>query len=72
MAALLGVAATFASRRVASLTAAAHEGPHLILAARITVFHDGFAAGAAFAAVALLISATLLPPPPRADGVVAV
>jgi MFS family permease len=66
----LGVAAaaTFAFRRVASLTAAAHGSPHLILAARTTVFHDGFAAGAAFAAVALLVSVTLLPPVPRADG----
>jgi EmrB/QacA subfamily drug resistance transporter len=66
----LGVAAaaTFAFRRVASLTAAAHGSPHLILAARTTVFHDGFAAGAAFAAVALLVSVTFLPPVPRADG----
>jgi EmrB/QacA subfamily drug resistance transporter len=70
----LGVAAaaTFAFRRVASLTAAAHGSPHLIQAARSTVFHDGFAAGAAFAAVALLISVALLPPVPRADDLVAV
>jgi hypothetical protein len=45
--------------------------PHLIEAARTTVFHDGFAAGAAFAVIALLISAILLPRIPRADGPVA-
>jgi hypothetical protein len=66
----LGVAAaaTFAFRKVASLTAAAQGNPDLIQAARITVFHDGFAAGAAFAVVALLISVALLPPVARADG----
>jgi EmrB/QacA subfamily drug resistance transporter len=59
----LGVAtaATFAFRRVASLTAAARGNPHLVQAARTTVFHDGFAAGAAFAVIALLISLILLP-----------
>jgi hypothetical protein len=35
------------------------------------VFHDGFAAGAAFAVIALLISVTLLPPIPRAEDLVA-
>ena len=64
----VAVAATFAFRRVASLTAAAHGSPQLIQAARVAVFHDGFAAGAAFAGIALLISVTLLPPAPRADG----
>jgi EmrB/QacA subfamily drug resistance transporter len=69
----LGVAAaaTFAFRRVSSLTAAAHGDPHLIEAARTTVFHDGFAAGAAFAVTALLISVIFLPRIPRADGPVA-
>jgi EmrB/QacA subfamily drug resistance transporter len=67
----VAVAATFAFRRVAALTAAAHGIPHLILAARTTVFHDGFAVGTAFAVVALLISVTLLPPIPRAEGLVA-
>ncbi len=62
----VAVAATFAFRRVASLTVAAHGSPRLIEAARVAVFHDGFAAGAAFALVALLISVTLLPPVPRA------
>jgi EmrB/QacA subfamily drug resistance transporter len=67
----VAVAATFAFRRVAALTAAAHGSPHLIQAARTTVFHDGVAAGAAFAAIALLISVTLLPPISRAEGLVA-
>jgi EmrB/QacA subfamily drug resistance transporter len=64
----VAVAATFALRRVTALAAAAHGSPHLILAARTTVFHDGFAAGAAFAVVALLISVILLPPIPRTEG----
>lgn len=64
----VAVAATFALRRVTALTAAAHGSPQLILAARTTVFHDGFAAGAAFAVVALLISVILLPPIPRTEG----
>jgi EmrB/QacA subfamily drug resistance transporter len=64
----LGVAgaATFAFRRVGALTAAAHGNPHLIQAARTTVFHDGFAAGAAFAVIGLLVAVILLPPIPRA------
>jgi EmrB/QacA subfamily drug resistance transporter len=57
----VAVAATFAFRRVASLTAAAHGVPHLVQAARTTVFHDGFTAGAAFAVIALVVSVTLLP-----------
>jgi hypothetical protein len=63
----LGVAAaaTFAFRRVASLTAAARGNPHLVQAARTTVFHDGFAAGAAFAVIALLTSVILLPRIPK-------
>jgi hypothetical protein len=61
----VAVAATFAFRRVASLTVAAHGSPQLIEAARVAVFHDGFAAGAAFAGIALLISVTLLPSGPR-------
>jgi predicted MFS family arabinose efflux permease len=65
----LGVAAaaTFAFRRVASLTAAAHGSPHLVQAARTTVFHDGFAAGAAFAVIALLVAVALLPRIPKTD-----
>jgi EmrB/QacA subfamily drug resistance transporter len=59
----LGVAAaaTFAFRRVGSLTLAAHGDPRLIQAARTIVFHDGFAAGATFAVIALAISLSLLP-----------
>jgi EmrB/QacA subfamily drug resistance transporter len=69
----LGVAAaaTFAFRRVSSLTAAAHGDPQLIQAARTTVFHDGFAAGAAFAVIALLISVIFLPRIPQTDAPVA-
>lgn len=69
----LGVAAaaTFAFRRVAALTTAAHGNPHLIEAARTAVFHDGFAAGATFAVIALLISVIFLPRIPRADSPVA-
>jgi EmrB/QacA subfamily drug resistance transporter len=65
----LGVAAaaTFAFRRVASLTAAAHGDPRLVQAARTTVFHDGFAAGAVFAVIALLVSVILLPRMPKTD-----
>jgi EmrB/QacA subfamily drug resistance transporter len=57
----VAIAATFAFRRVTALTAAAHGNPHLVEAARTTVFHDGFAAGAAFAVIALLLSVFLLP-----------
>jgi hypothetical protein len=55
-----------AFRRIAALNAAAHGDPHLTQAARTAVFHDGFAAGAAFAVIALLVSVTLLPRIPRA------
>lgn len=61
----VAVAATFAFRRVASLTVAAHGDPHLVQAARTSVFHDGFAAGAGFALIALVISVILLPRIPR-------
>lgn len=57
----IAVAATFAFRLVSRLTAAAHGDPRLVQAARATVFHNGFAAGAAFAVAALLISVFLLP-----------
>ena len=69
----LGVAAavTFALRRVSSLTAAAHGDPHLIQAARTTAFHDGFAAGATFGVIAMLISVIFLPLIPRTDASVA-
>jgi MFS family permease len=63
----LAAAATFAFRRVASLTAAAHGDPRLVQAARTTVFHDGFAAGAVFAVIALLVSVILLPRIPNTD-----
>ncbi|MGH3298603.1 MAG: hypothetical protein ACRDP7_43115 [Trebonia sp.] len=63
----IAAAATFAFRQVASLTAAAHGSPQLIQAARTTVFHDGFAAGAAFAGIALLVSVIFLPTAPRAN-----
>ena len=63
----LGVAAaaTFAFRRVASLTAVAHGDPHLVQAARTTVFHDGFAAAASFAVIALAVCVILLPRIPK-------
>lgn len=67
----VAAAATFAFRRVAGLTTAAHGDPYLIEAARTTVFHDGFAAGATFAVIALLISVIFLPRIPRADSPVA-
>jgi hypothetical protein len=35
------------------------------------VFYDGFAAGAVFALIALLISVTLLPPIPRTENSIA-
>lgn len=57
----IAVATTFAFRLVARLTAAAHGDPRLVQAARATVFHNGFAAGAAFAVAALLVSVFLLP-----------
>jgi EmrB/QacA subfamily drug resistance transporter len=63
----VAVAATFAFRRIAALTAAAHGDPHLVQAARTTVFHDGFAAGAAFAVSALLVGVILLPRLPGRD-----
>jgi EmrB/QacA subfamily drug resistance transporter len=63
----LAAAATFAFRQVTSLTAAAHGDQRLVEAARATVFHDGFAAGAVFAAVAVLVSVFLLPRIPPAD-----
>jgi EmrB/QacA subfamily drug resistance transporter len=57
----IAVAATFAFRGVASLTTAVHGDSHLVQAARTTVFHDGFAAGATFAVIALLVCVILLP-----------
>jgi EmrB/QacA subfamily drug resistance transporter len=64
----VAVAATYAFRRVGELTAAAHGNPALITAARTAVFHDGFAAGAAFAIAALVVSLVLLPRIPEASG----
>jgi predicted MFS family arabinose efflux permease len=63
----VAVAATFAFRQVSRLTAAAHGDPRLVSAARTTVFHDGFAAGATFAIIALLVAVILLPRIPRTD-----
>ncbi|SFA80187.1 drug resistance transporter, EmrB/QacA subfamily [Amycolatopsis marina] len=57
----IATAATFAFGQVAQLTAEAGGDPRLIEAARTTVFHDGFAAGAVFAVIALLIAVVLLP-----------
>ena len=57
----VAVSASWAFRRVDSLTRHAHGNTHLIEAARTTVFHDGFAAGALFALIALAISVVLLP-----------
>jgi EmrB/QacA subfamily drug resistance transporter len=64
----VAVAATFAFRRVGELTAAAAGDPRLIEAARTTVFHDGFAAGAVFALAALVVALVLLPAIPKHDG----
>lgn len=63
----VAVSASWAFRRVSELTRHAHGDPNLIEAARTTVFHDGFAAGAAFALLALLISLVLLPRIPHTD-----
>ncbi|MGC4933846.1 MFS transporter [Gordonia sp. DT30] len=67
----VAVAATYAFRRVDELTAAAGGHPALIAAARTTVFHDGFAAGAGFALAALLVALVLLPTIPKHDGPIA-
>ncbi|NDU75636.1 DHA2 family efflux MFS transporter permease subunit [Actinomadura sp. DSM 109109] len=64
----VAVAATYAFRRVDELTAAAAGDPRLVDAARTTVFHNGFAAGAGFAIAALLVALILLPAIPRHDG----
>ena len=60
----VAVSASWAFRRTADLTRHAHGDPRLIDAARTTVFHDGFAAGAAFALVALLICVLTAPAHP--------
>ncbi|MFJ1752873.1 MFS transporter [Kitasatospora sp. NPDC088134] len=57
----LAVAATWAFRRVAELTEKAHGVPELVNQARTEVFHDAFLVGGVFAAVALLVTAVLLP-----------
>ncbi len=57
----VAVSASWAFRHVSQLTRLAHGDPNLIEAARSTVFHDGFAAGAVFALLALLVSLVLLP-----------
>lgn len=64
----VAVAASYAFRQVATLTAQAEGDPAMVLAARTTVFHDGFAAGAVFAALAALVAILLLPRIPRTDG----
>jgi EmrB/QacA subfamily drug resistance transporter len=63
----VAVAATYAFRQVAALTARANGDPHLIEAARTTVFHHGFGAGAVFAALALAVALVLMPRVPQAD-----
>ncbi|HXB47962.1 MAG TPA: MFS transporter [Streptosporangiaceae bacterium] len=63
----VAVSAGWAFRRVSELTRHAHSEPNLIEAARVTFFHDGFAAGAVFALVALVISVVLLPRIPHTD-----
>lgn len=67
----VAVAATYAFRRVDELTAQAAGDPLLVDAARTTVFHDGFAAGAGFALAALVIALVLLPAIPKHDGPIA-
>ncbi|MFJ5230597.1 MFS transporter [Kitasatospora sp. NPDC088391] len=57
----LAVAATWAFRRVAELTEKAHGVPELVNQARTEVFHDAFLVGGVFAAVALVVTAVLLP-----------
>jgi len=63
----VAVSASWAFRRVSALTRHAHGAPNLVEAARTTVFHDGFAAGAVFALLALLVSLVLLPRIPHTD-----
>lgn len=63
----VAVSASWAFRRVDELTHHANNNPRLIEAARTTVFHDGFAAGALFALAALLICLVLLPRIPHTD-----
>lgn len=67
----VAIAATYAFRRVDELTAAAAGNPRMVEAARTTVFHDGFAAGAGFALAALVVALVLLPAVPKRDGPVA-
>ncbi|MDN5726653.1 MAG: MFS transporter [Propionibacteriales bacterium] len=63
----VAVAASYAFRRVDELTAAAAGDPTLIDTARVTVFGDGFTAGAGFAMAALLVALVLLPGIPKHD-----
>lgn len=60
----VAVSASWAFRRVDELTSHVHGDPRLVEAARTTVFHDGFAAGAVFALAALLICLVRLPESP--------
>ncbi|MFE2069964.1 MFS transporter [Streptomyces sp. NPDC059467] len=57
----LAVAATYAFRRVAELTAWAHGDPARVDHARTEVFHDAFISGACFAAAGLLLTLILMP-----------
>ncbi|MBA3339652.1 MAG: MFS transporter [Geodermatophilaceae bacterium] len=64
----VAVAATYAFRRVDELTAAAAGDPSLVEAARLSVFHDGFAVGGALSIAALLVTLVLLPAIPKHEG----
>lgn len=67
----VAIAATYAFRNVGALTRQAGGDSSLVLAARTTVFHDGFTAGAAFAFIALVIAVALLPRIPQPERPVA-
>ncbi|MGW2468831.1 MFS transporter [Streptomyces bauhiniae] len=57
----LAVAATYAFRRVAELTAWADGVPARVTSARTDVFHDAFLAGACFATAGLALTLILMP-----------
>lgn len=64
----VAIAATYAFRRVDELTAAAAGDPTLVEAARLTVFHDGFAVGGVLALAALVVTVVLMPAIPKHEG----
>ncbi|MFB7778728.1 hypothetical protein [Streptomyces bauhiniae] len=57
----LGLAVTYAFRRVAELTAWADGVPARVTSARTEVFHDSFLAGACFATAGLVLTLILMP-----------